>query len=150
MISDLGRLGFSASSQARDGQQITLVPDCLDDYIATDNPVRTIEVFVDELDLTTLRFAGMVPEATGRPVYHSAALLKIYLYGYLNRAAAPAPCSTAVMAKGFDHDQAEVEALRAALAAAEARADQAEAAMAVAVARTSDDAALIAHLGLRP
>jgi transposase len=68
-----------------DRQQITLLPDCLDDYITADNPVRLVEVFVDELDLTTLGFAGAVPEATGRPAYHPAILLKIYLYGYLNR-----------------------------------------------------------------
>ena len=68
-----------------DRSQITLLPDCLDDYITADNPVRLVEVFVDELDLTTLGFAGAVPEATGRPAYHPATLLKIYLYGYLNR-----------------------------------------------------------------
>ena len=68
-----------------DRQQITLLPDCLDDYITADNPVRLVEVFVDELDLTALDFAGAVPEATGRPAYHPATLLKIYLYGYLNR-----------------------------------------------------------------
>ena len=67
-----------------DRQQITLLPDCLDDYITPDNPVRLVEVFVDELDLTTLGFAGAVPEATGRTAYHPAILLKIYLYGYLN------------------------------------------------------------------
>ncbi len=68
-----------------DRQQITLLPDCLDDYITTDNPVRLVEVFVDELDLTALGFVGAVPEATGRPAYHPATLLKIYIYGYLNR-----------------------------------------------------------------
>ncbi|WP_342153277.1 IS1182 family transposase [Methylorubrum sp. SB2] len=68
-----------------DRQQITLLPDCLDDYITADNPVRLVEVFVDELDLVALGFAGAVPEATGRPAYHPATLLKIYLYGYLNR-----------------------------------------------------------------
>jgi transposase len=68
-----------------DRRQVTLLPDCLDDYIAADNPVRLVEVFVDELDLTALGFAGAVPEATGRPAYHPATLLKIYLYGYLNR-----------------------------------------------------------------
>ncbi len=68
-----------------DRQQITLLPDCLDDYITADNPVRLVEVFVDELDLGALGFAGAVPEATGRPAYHPATLLKIYVYGYLNR-----------------------------------------------------------------
>jgi transposase len=65
--------------------QVTLLPECLDDYIAEDNPVRVIEVFIDELDLDQLGFDGMQPEATGRPAYHPATLLKIYLYGYLNR-----------------------------------------------------------------
>src|SRR5437762_3264376 len=65
--------------------QVTLLPECLDDYIAEDNPVRVIEVFVDEVDLDQLGFDGMQPEATGRPAYHPATLLKIYLYGYLNR-----------------------------------------------------------------
>ena len=60
-------------------------PECLDDYVTDDNPVRVIEVFIDELDLSALGFAGVVPEATGRPAYHPATLLTIYLYGYLNR-----------------------------------------------------------------
>jgi transposase len=68
-----------------DRSQSTLFPERLDDYIAEDNPVRAIEVFVDELDLDPLGFGGMRPEATGRPAYHPATLLKIYLYGYLNR-----------------------------------------------------------------
>src|SRR5277367_6188563 len=54
-------------------------------YVAEDNPVRVIEVFVDELDLGALGFDGVSPAATGRPAYHPATLLKIYLYGYLNR-----------------------------------------------------------------
>jgi transposase len=65
--------------------QVTLLPECLDDYLAEDNPVRVIEVFIDEVDLDQLGFDGMQPEATGRPAYHPATLLKIYLYGYLNR-----------------------------------------------------------------
>ena len=68
-----------------DRSQSTLFPERLDDYIAEDNPVRAIEVFVDELDLGRLGFDGMQPEATGRPAYHPATLLKIYIYGYLNR-----------------------------------------------------------------
>jgi transposase len=68
-----------------DRRQGTLLPDCLDDYVAADNPVRLVEVFVDELDLATLGFTRAVPEATGRPAYDPATLLKIYLYGYLNR-----------------------------------------------------------------
>ena len=68
-----------------DRSQSTLFPERLDDYIAEDNSVRAIEVFVDELGLDQLGFDGMQPEATGRPAYHPATLLKIYLYGYLNR-----------------------------------------------------------------
>jgi transposase len=68
-----------------DRRQGTLLPDCLDDYVTADNPVRLVEVFVDELDLATLGFARAVPEVTGRPAYDPATLLKIYLYGYLNR-----------------------------------------------------------------
>ena len=66
-------------------EQATLFPDRLDDYICEDNPVRVVDVFVDELDLQGLGFGGAVPEATGRPGYHPATLLKIYIYGYLNR-----------------------------------------------------------------
>jgi transposase len=65
--------------------QSTLFPESLDDYIVEDNPVRVVDVFVDELDLKTLGFEGAEPEATGRPPYHPATLLKIYIYGYLNR-----------------------------------------------------------------
>src|SRR3989441_11715242 len=71
--------------EGEDRSQSTLFPERLDDYIAEDNPVRAIEVFVDELDLYKLGFDGMQPEATGRPAYHPSTLLKIYLYGYLNR-----------------------------------------------------------------
>jgi transposase len=65
--------------------QITLLPECLDDYIADDNPVRVVDVFVDELKLHKLGFDGAEPAATGRPSYHPAVLLKIYIYGYLNK-----------------------------------------------------------------
>ena len=65
--------------------QSTLFPERLDDYICEDNPVRVVEAFVEELDLGTLGFDGLEPEATGRPAYHPATLLKIYIYGYLNR-----------------------------------------------------------------
>jgi transposase len=65
--------------------QSTLFPERLEDYIAEDNPVRVIDVFVEELDLDRLGFDRMHPEATGRPAYHPSALLKIYIYGYLNR-----------------------------------------------------------------
>ncbi|KFB66215.1 IS1182 family transposase [Candidatus Accumulibacter vicinus] len=65
--------------------QITLLPESLDDYISEDNPVRAVEAFIDELDLCALGFAGVRPAVTGRPSYHPSILLKLYLYGYLNR-----------------------------------------------------------------
>src|SRR5918995_292339 len=65
--------------------QSTLFAERLEDYLSEDNPVRAIDVFVDELDLAGLGFGGVEPEATGRPAYHPATLLKIYVYGYLNR-----------------------------------------------------------------
>ena len=68
-----------------DRQQVTLLPECLDDYIGQDNPVRVVDVFVEELDLQRLGFEGIEPAATGRPSYHPAVLLKLYIYGYLNR-----------------------------------------------------------------
>src|ERR1017187_3888922 len=68
-----------------DRSQSILFPERLDDYLGDDNPVRAIDVFVDELDLAELGFGGVEPEATGRPAYHPATLLKIYIYGYLNR-----------------------------------------------------------------
>src|SRR6266849_82358 len=68
-----------------DRMQQTLLPHCLEDYVGEENPVRVIEVFIDELDLAALGFSGMTPAATGRPGYHPSTLLKIYLYGYLNR-----------------------------------------------------------------
>jgi len=71
--------------EGEDRLQGALLPHCLDDYVTEDNPVRVIEAFIDELDLATLGFDGVVPETTGRPAYHPAMLLKIYLYGYLNR-----------------------------------------------------------------
>ena len=71
--------------EGEDRPQGVLLPEYLDDYVAEDNPVRVIDAFVDELDLQGLGFARVVPEATGRPAYHPATMLKIYLYGYLNR-----------------------------------------------------------------
>jgi len=68
-----------------DRRQATLLPDSLEDYVTEDNPVRVVDVFIDELDLEALGFSGVAPEVTGRPAYHPATLLKIYLYGYLNR-----------------------------------------------------------------
>jgi len=68
-----------------DRGQTTLFPECLEDWIDEDNPVRAIDAFVDELDLSGLGFDGAAPEATGRPSYHPTVLLKLYIYGYLNR-----------------------------------------------------------------
>ncbi|MCS3417719.1 transposase [Pseudomonas sp. BIGb0450] len=65
--------------------QGTLLPESLDDYVSDTNPVRVVDVFVDELDLVSLGFEGAIPADTGRPAYHPAILLKIYIYGYLNR-----------------------------------------------------------------
>src|ERR1700693_5044746 len=71
--------------EGEDRRQSFLLPQSLDDYVTEDNPVRVIEVFIDELDLGALGFGGVRPAATGRPAYHPSTLLKIYLYGYLNR-----------------------------------------------------------------
>ena len=71
--------------QGESRTQTTLLPECLDDYIAETNPVRVVDVFVDELELGKVGFQGVEPLATGRPAYHPAAMLKIYIYGYLNR-----------------------------------------------------------------
>ena len=68
-----------------DRGQTTLFPECLEDWIGEDNPVRVVDVFVEELDLSELGFGGVDPEATGRPSYHPSILLKLYIYGYLNR-----------------------------------------------------------------
>src|SRR5438132_1653675 len=68
-----------------DRGQWTLLPECLDDFIDESNPVRVIDVFVDALDLAEMSFEGIEPAATGRPSYHPSVLLKLYIYGYLNR-----------------------------------------------------------------
>jgi transposase len=61
------------------------MPECLEDWVGEDNPVRVIDAFVDGLDLTGLEFVGVEREATGPPAYHPSALTKLYIYGYLNR-----------------------------------------------------------------
>jgi transposase len=71
--------------EGQDRSQVTLIPECLDDFVAEDNPVRVVGAFVQELDLTALGFKGTMPASTGRPSYDPAVLLKIYIYGYLNR-----------------------------------------------------------------
>ena len=73
--------------EGNERSQATLLPQYLDDYIAEDNPVRAVDAFVEELDLKALGFEGADPAITGRPSYHPAVLLKIYIYGYLNRIA---------------------------------------------------------------
>src|SRR5712675_1627259 len=71
--------------EGTDRGQSTLFPECLDDWIDENNPVRVIDAFVDTLDLAELGFEGVEPAETGRPAYHPSALLKLYVYGYLNR-----------------------------------------------------------------
>jgi transposase len=71
--------------EGADRTQVSLLPDCVDDYVGTDNPVRVIEAFVEQLDLRGMGFESVDPEVTGRPAYHPSVLLKIYIYGYLNR-----------------------------------------------------------------
>ncbi|PLZ01169.1 IS5/IS1182 family transposase [Burkholderia sp. WAC0059] len=71
--------------EGADRSQATLLPECLEDFITEDNPVRIIDAFVEELELAVLGFDGAMPATTGRPSYHPAVLLKIYIYGYLNR-----------------------------------------------------------------
>ena len=65
--------------------QSTLFPEILEDYVAEDNPVRVIDAFIDKCDLGYLGFQGVGPHATGRPSYHPSIMLKLYVYGYLNR-----------------------------------------------------------------
>src|SRR5437879_11182251 len=71
--------------EGADRSQGTLLPECLDDWVDESNPVRVVDAFVDALDLKQLSFDGVAPEVTGRPSYHPSALLKLYIYGYLNR-----------------------------------------------------------------
>jgi transposase len=66
-----------------DRRQKLLLPDCIDDYVSEDSPVRVVDMFIDELDLAVLGFTGAA--ATGRPGYHPATMLKLYIYGYLNQ-----------------------------------------------------------------
>jgi transposase len=71
--------------ECADRGQSTLFPERLEDWIGEDNPARVVDVFVDELDLGGLGFGRVEPRATGRPAYHPSVLLKLYVYGYLNR-----------------------------------------------------------------
>src|SRR6266516_238054 len=85
ILGDLRRDQMERFVEGTDRAQGTLFPESLEDWIGEDNPVRAIDVFVDELDLAELGFHGAAPEATGRPSYHPSVLLKLYIYGYLNR-----------------------------------------------------------------
>ncbi len=71
--------------EGADRGQSTLLPECLDDWVEESNPVREIDAFVDALDLAKMGFDGLEPAAMGRPAYHPSVLLKLYIYGYLNR-----------------------------------------------------------------
>ena len=71
--------------EGADRAQSTLLPECLDDWVDESNPVRAVDAFVGALDLAELGFKDVEPAATGRPGYHPAPLLKLYIYGYLNR-----------------------------------------------------------------
>ena len=71
--------------EGSDREQLSLFPEALDDYIAQDNPVRFLDAFVDTLHFQALGFRHALLEETGRPPYHPADLLKLYVYGYLNR-----------------------------------------------------------------
>jgi transposase len=71
--------------QGQERSQTTLLPECLDDFVGEDNPVRAVDVFVDQLNLLAMGFSRADPAVTGRPAYHPGVLLKIYVYGYLNR-----------------------------------------------------------------
>jgi len=68
-----------------DREQSTLLPESLDDWVDESNPVRVIDAFVDALNIAELGFEGVEPAVTGRPSYHPSCLLKLYIYGYLNR-----------------------------------------------------------------
>ena len=71
--------------EGADRSQVTFLPECLDDWVGDDNPVQVIDAFVEALDLGGVGFDGIAPKATGRPSYHPSILLKLYIYGYLNR-----------------------------------------------------------------
>jgi len=76
---------MSGYIEGTDRGQMTLFPDRLEDWIGEDNPVRVVDLFVDEIDLVELGFGRMAPALTGRPGYHPSVLLKLFIYGYLNR-----------------------------------------------------------------
>ena len=71
--------------QGCDRNQTLLLPNSVDDYIGPDNPIRFVNAFVGQLDMQGAGFFRVAPNETGRPGYHPADLLKLYIYGYLNR-----------------------------------------------------------------
>lgn len=71
--------------EGQDQDQMLLLPDCIEDYITDDNPIRVIDAFVDGLDLAALGFQRATPRSMGRPAYDPRHLLKLYIYGYFNR-----------------------------------------------------------------
>src|ERR1700749_4613855 len=84
MAPDTVELGMTYVT-GHDRSQLLLLPEAVDDYVGTDNPVRFIDAFVDGLDLAAAGFGGVAPKVTGRPAYAPGDLLKLYIYGYLNR-----------------------------------------------------------------
>jgi transposase len=75
--------------QGASRDQLTLFPEALDDFIAQENPVRFIDAYIDSLDFQSLSYQHAILQETGRPPYHPGDLLKLYLYGYLNRIRSP-------------------------------------------------------------
>src|SRR3974377_2045723 len=71
--------------EGADRSQLTLLPDCLEDWVDENNAVHVIDAFVEALDLRGLGFERTIARETGRPSYHPSVLLKLYIYGYLNR-----------------------------------------------------------------
>lgn len=71
--------------KGQERNQITLLPDCIDDLVGQDNPVRVIDAFIDGLDMESAGFRRSMPNETGRPSYDPRDLLKLYVYGYFNR-----------------------------------------------------------------
>lgn len=82
---DIAGVDMTHHIKGQGRHQVTLLPDVLDDFITEDNPVRVIDIFVDELQLGALGFEHVKAKQTGRPGYHPATMLKLYIYGYLNR-----------------------------------------------------------------
>ena len=78
-------MGWVVLSKERIVRSVLFLPECLEDWVDADNPVQVIDAFVEALDLLALGFSGAMPANTGRPAYHPAVLLKLYIYGYLNR-----------------------------------------------------------------